>query len=158
MSKRVEEAIERFGSGGVFLTAGDNVMTVGWGQFGIMWGKQVFVAAIRPSRYTDSLVQQTKQFTLSVPAMGELSGELAFVGTKSGRELDKWSACCLTKQKAKSVDTFVVEGCKHYFECKVLTKLPLKQEEIPSLDLRWYPTGDDYHNLYIAEIVESYGN
>ncbi len=157
MNKRIEDAIERFGTGGVFLTSGNNTMTVGWGQFGLMWGKQVFVAAIRPSRYTDSLVQETKQFTLSIPAKGELSGELAFVGTKSGRDMDKWEACGLKKQKALKVDTFVVDGCEHYFECKVLTKLKLKEEEIPANDLRWYPTGDDYHNLYISEIVDCYG-
>lgn len=157
MNKRIEESVEKLASGGVFLASGSNVMTVGWGYFGVMWGKKVFVAAIRPSRYTNSLVEDSKEFTLSVPAPNAFAGELAYVGTKSGRNTDKWEGCGLKKIKAKSVDAYVVDGCRHYFECKVLSTLSLKQGDIPEADLRWYPTGDDYHNLYISEIVDSYG-
>lgn len=156
MKNRIEETIEKMGSGGIFLNAGNNTMTVGWGQFGVMWGKQVFIAAIRPSRYSDDLVEESGCFTLSVPAVGDFVSELAFVGTKSGRDTDKWSECSLKKVKAKKVNTYVVEGCKHYFECKVLTKVSLSKADIPSADLRWYPNEEDFHNLYIAEIVDSY--
>lgn len=157
MDIRIGESVEKLASGGVFLTSGNNIMTVGWGYFGVMWGKKVFVAAIRPSRYTDGLVQDNKEFALSVPAAGSFAGELAYVGTKSGRDMDKWEGCGAKKVKAKKVNAYIVEGCKHYFECKVLVKLPLGQENIPEADLRWYPTDNDYHNLYISEIVDSYG-
>jgi flavin reductase (DIM6/NTAB) family NADH-FMN oxidoreductase RutF len=111
MTKRIEESVEKLASGGVFLASGSNVMTVGWGYFGVMWGKKVFVAAIRPSRYTNSLVENSKEFTLSVPAPNAFAGELAYVGTKSGRNTDKWEGCGLKKIKAKSVDAYVVDGC-----------------------------------------------
>lgn len=156
MSNRIDDTIKKLASGGVFLSSGNNTMTVGWGQFGVMWGKQVFIAAIRPSRYTDGLVEESGEFTVSVPELGAFGGELAFTGTKSGRDLDKWEACGLKKVKANKVNTFVVDGCKHYFECKVLSKLSIKKEDIQEADMRWYPTGDDFHNLYISEIVDSY--
>ncbi len=155
MDNNIEYTIERLKSGGIFLSTVDNVMTIGWGQFGIMWGRKVFVAAIRPSRYSDSLVDSSKEFVLSVPAKEEFAKELAFVGKNSGRDMDKWKACSLKSGTAKQVSSYIVEGCKYYFECKVLTKLNLSERDISEQDMRWYPEGD-FHNLYISEIVESY--
>ena len=53
----------------MLITAGDekksNTMTASWGGLGIMWGKNVATAYIRPNRYTKEFVDQTDHFTLS---------------------------------------------------------------------------------------------
>ena len=51
---------------GILVTAkcGDqiNPMTIGWGSIGIEWGKQIFIAFIRPCRYTQIWVLRELMF------------------------------------------------------------------------------------------------
>lgn len=53
----------------MLITAGDeeksNTMTASWGGIGIMWGKEVATAYIRPQRYTKEFVDREERFTLS---------------------------------------------------------------------------------------------
>ena len=44
-----------------------NTMTIGWGQIGIEWGKLFFTAYIRHGRYTHKMLEENKEFTISVP-------------------------------------------------------------------------------------------
>ena len=75
---------------GAFVCSGGNVMVASWGFIGTMWGKKVFVAPIRDSRYTKEKIDATGEFTVSVPPAGEMKKEIAFCGSKSGRDYDKW--------------------------------------------------------------------
>ena len=56
---------------GVLLTvkAGEtvNTMTIGWGTLGIEWGKPIFTAFVRESRYTKELLDQNPEFTVNIP-------------------------------------------------------------------------------------------
>ena len=139
---------------GAFVSAGGNVMVASWGFVGVMWGKKVFVAPIRDSRYTKEMLDKTGEFTVSVPAAGSFKSELAFCGSKSGRDYDKWKETGMNPVPAKAVNGVVVEGCARYFECKVLGMLPMGDMDISAVD-KWYPTGD-MHNFYFGEIVAEY--
>lgn len=59
----------KIGKEWMLITAGDekkhNTMTASWGGVGIMWGKQVVTAYIRPQRYTKEFVDAEGLFTLS---------------------------------------------------------------------------------------------
>ncbi len=70
---------------------GANVMTIGWTQFGVVWGEPVLSALVRPSRHTYALLEKAPYFSARVPRRGELSRELAYCGSRSGREYDKGS-------------------------------------------------------------------
>lgn len=139
---------------GAFVVSGGNVMVASWGFVGVMWGKKVFVAPIRESRYTKEFIDKTGEFTVSVPELGEMSDAIKFCGTKSGREFDKWAETDLKKRDAKAVSTCVVDGCKKYFECKVVGVLPMGDMDISAVE-KWYPA-DDKHVFYFGEIVEEY--
>ena len=66
-----------------------NTMTIGWGHIGIEWGKPIFVAYVRESRYTKQMLEANGEFTVNVP-MGSIDGKiLGYCGTKSGRDTDK---------------------------------------------------------------------
>ena len=87
----VPEAAEQLPRG-AFLTAGGGVwnpMTIGWAQFGVVWSKPVMTVLVRKSRYTYGLMEQADVFTVSVPRAKELSKELGFCGSRSGRDVDK---------------------------------------------------------------------
>ncbi|MEG2688798.1 MAG: flavin reductase, partial [Clostridia bacterium] len=128
---------------GAFLISGDNVMVASWGFVGVMWGKKVFIAPVRESRFTKEFIDKTGVFTVSVPKLGEMKQAIAFCGSKSGRNFDKWKETGLQKQTAKSVDTVVVAGCERYFECKVLTALPIDVCDNLAIN-KWYPTCDNH--------------
>ena len=83
----------------MLITAGDekksNTMTASWGGVGIMWGKNVATAYIRPNRYTKEFVDATDHFTLSFLPEDERKA-LNYCGTVSGRDVeDKWAAAGL---------------------------------------------------------------
>lgn len=139
---------------GGFLTSGYNVMTASWGFLGCMWGKKIVIVPVRDSRYTLEFLDKTGEFTFSVPVLSEMTKELAFCGTKSGRDVNKWEAAGLQKIPAKEVSTFVVGGCAKYYECKILTKLPMNAEDMEKFS-KWYPTKDS-HNFYFGEVVCEY--
>ena len=43
-----------------------DVMTVGWGMIGSLWGKVVFLVLVRPSRLSYENIEETGVFTVNV--------------------------------------------------------------------------------------------
>ena len=146
---------------GAFLIANtptgiSNPMTIGWGQVGIVWSRPVFSVYVRPSRYTFECLQRAKSFTVSVPRLGELSDELAFCGTKSGRDLDKADACGLTFVPGRSVDTPVLAACGLHYECSILARSQLKKPDIVSDDVLRFYESEPVHQITLGEILVAY--
>lgn len=139
---------------GAFVCSGGNVMVASWGFIGTMWGKKVFVAPIRDSRFTKEKIDVTGEFTVSVPAEGAMKKEIAFCGSKSGRDFDKWKETGLKKVAARTAGGCVVGGCVKYYECKVLGVVPMGGMDLTPV-AKWYAT-PDLHNFYFGEIVEEY--
>ncbi len=143
---------------GAFLTAGDkvmNTMTIGWLQAGVMWFKKILIVPIRTSRYTKELVDESGFFTVSVPYTNDMVAALAVTGKVSGRDCDKFLKAGITAVRAKSVPSYVVDGCDMYYECKVLHSIPLNKEELSEELANYYPKSN-MHTLYFAEIIEIY--
>ena len=150
---------------GILLTtkAGDqvNTMTIGWGKIGIEWGKPVFIAYVRESRYTKQMLEANGEFTINVPMEVIDKKILGFCGTKAGRDTDKISAMGLTLEEPVAIR---VPGIKEFpltLECKVIYRQKQDLGAIPSdiLD-KYYPAAEDgtqdYHWAYYGEILNSY--
>lgn len=145
---------------GAFLTvkSGDdvNTMTIGWATFGIIWNKPILMVMVRKSRHTFDIIEKGDSFTVSVPVNLNLKKALAYCGTYSGRDVDKFKEMSLTLKKAKSVESPIIKECNYQYECKILFSQGMDEN---SLDLeikkKNYPI-DDYHTLYFGEIIESY--
>lgn len=139
---------------GAFLMVSGNPMTIGWGQFGIIWNKQTFSVYVRQSRYTHDLLDNTNMFTVSVPYEGTMQKELAFCGTRSGRDVDKMNAlqASLSPAKFGAQDGFA--GCRYHIECRILFRTDLDENllEDNALLSRYYADGDT-HTMYIGEIL-----
>ena len=141
------------GCAGVFLTAGGekpNTMTMGWGSISVYWGRPVFIAPVRKSRYTFELLEKCGDFTLSVPAeANDFIEQLKLCGSRSGRDCDKYAAAGLELNPSKEIEVPVIKGCGAYFECRtiytediIIEKLPAELQRpatrrgLPSLVLR----------------------
>ncbi len=141
---------------GCLLVSGDmekaNVMTIGWGLIGHLWGRPFFMVAVRPSRHTFRFIERTGDFTVNVPRKG--MEEIAdYCGSVSGREYDKLKEKSLTLKTGKKVKSPVISECGVHYECKVAYKTRVIPSGLPHDILRdSYPSGN-YHTLYFGEIL-----
>jgi len=145
---------------GAFLTVKDgdrlNTMTIGWGSIGYIWQKPIMMVMVRYSRYTHGLIDQAKDFSVSVPSPGELKKSLGITGTKSGREMDKFKEANLTVQAAQCIESPVIGECGLIFECQLVFKQIMEPENLDnSIRENCYPQ-DDYHVMYYGEILTCY--
>ena len=155
---------------GILLTTAANgqvnTMTIGWGMLGIEWGKPIFIALVRESRHTRSLLDANGEFTVNIP-MGDLDGNiLGFCGTKSGRDVDKIQSLGLTLEEPVSVSVPGIRQLPLTLECKVLMRQKQDLAQLPEEILKKYYPQDvdgsasgknrDFHIAYYGEILNAY--
>jgi len=144
---------------GAFLTTQyggqNNVMTIGWAQTGIIWRKPVMTVLVRKSRYTKPLLDGSKEFTVSVPLNCDMQKTLAYCGTVSGKDTDKFAAQNLALLESEKINTPCINCPGLHYECMVLYQTALKLNELDKIvNNTWYKDGDE-HILYFAEIVNT---
>ena len=154
----IKEAAEQLSRGGAFLTTGyeDNIntMTISWAAMGRIWDKPILIVAVRYSRYTYKLIDNSEQFTVSFPAPGKLGKELVLCGTKSGRDMDKFEECGFKPLEAATVVAPLIDKCKIHMECKVVYKQAMEPGLIDrSIKKTFYNSNDNYHVMYYGEIT-----
>ena len=146
---------------GVFLVVEDkkgrvNAMTIGWAQVGIIWGMPIMTVLVRPSRHTHSMLENAAHFSVCVPRRGELKKELAFCGTKSGREYDKIRACGLKIQEGVVKGLNYIDGCELVYQCERYGKNELQREALATGALsKYYPEVETPHTLYFGKILKA---
>jgi flavin reductase (DIM6/NTAB) family NADH-FMN oxidoreductase RutF len=145
---------------GAFLTvkAGDqtNTMTIGWGLIGFVWRRPIFMAAVRDSRHTFTIIEKAADFTVTFPT-NDMHEALMYCGSKSGRDVDKYKACNLSLAKAQQTVSPIIEIPAIHLECKIRFKAPMDPKYVDETYQELYPA-KDYHTLYFGEIVECYSN
>ena len=146
-----------FGSDWGLVTAGNpeglNTMTVSWGGVGIMWNKPVTFTFIRPTRYTFEFLERNDLFTICF--FDESYREaLSFCGSKSGRNVNKVEETGLTPMFTED-GTPCFEQARMVLVCKKLYAQFLNEESVLGGEpvLKQY-NGDEYHKMYISEILE----
>ncbi len=158
----LEETLDKLGNPGLLLVSADadgkpNAMTIGWGTVGIIWGKPIFAVLVRPSRYTYGLMEQTNDFTVNVPS-AELRKAVAFCGSKSGRDYDKFAELGMTAVPGKEVKSPIIDECVIHYECKVVHKNDVLKDKLTSEIVSGaYPEGD-FHTIYYGEILSVYAS
>lgn len=143
-----------------------NSMLIGWGAVGTVWNLPAFTVYVRESRYTKEVLDQTGEFTISIP-MGNPDPVINRVcGSLSGRDVDKVSSA---KLDLVPPETNGVPGIRQYpltIECKVLYSQREELSDIPEdiietfypESLVGFPEFDmrDPHTEYIGRIVDAY--
>lgn len=153
------EMLEQLRIGAFFTTKVNNkvnTMTIAWGGINIVWNKPLFVAYVRFSRDSYGMVEESNEFTISVPLDKDMRKELSFCGTKSGRDVDKIKEMNMKTSPGRVLETPVLTDCELHYECKVIYKLPMEHGLIPKDIKNRYYKNDEYHMIYYGEIVDSY--
>lgn len=138
-----------------------NTMTIGWGHIGIEWGKPIFVAYVRDSRYTRQMLNNSDEFTVNIPYNHVDAHILGFCGTKSGRDVNKIQELGLTLVESDHVSVPGIQELPLTLECKVIYRQDQDMDAIPEdIQARYYPVDaqgkQDYHIAYYGEIVGAY--
>jgi flavin reductase (DIM6/NTAB) family NADH-FMN oxidoreductase RutF len=143
---------------GAFLTvqAGGalNTMTIGWATLGFAWRKPIIMVMVRNTRHTFGLIEKAADFTVSVPT-AEMKKELAYCGTKSGRDVDKFKECRLETSKSRHVVSPIINIPGIHFEAVIVYKNPIDPGLLSAGYGHIYPE-KDYHTLYFGEIQACY--
>ncbi len=150
---------QKLKNGGIFLTTPGpdhpNTMTIGWGGIGTFFNRDHFFVPVRKSRYTYGLLEKAGVFTLSIP-LEDMREALAFAGTRSGRDVNKFECHGLTALNGQEVAAPIIGECGLHLECRITAQAPVAMDSVSGPTLaRWY--GDaDMHTLFFGEVLRCY--
>jgi flavin reductase (DIM6/NTAB) family NADH-FMN oxidoreductase RutF len=135
-------------------------------MLGIEWGKPIFIALVRESRFTKQLLEDSQEFTVNVPWGDTDNRILGFCGTKSGKDVDKFLELGLTPVESETIGVPGIAQLPLTLECKVLYSQQQDLSRIPADILtRYYPQdvdgtdpgkNRDFHIAYYAEVLNAY--
>jgi len=100
----------------------------------------LFAVALSKNGYTHKLIQQSKEFVISIPNK-DLEKSLLFFGSTHGNEINKFQETKIKTTQAKFVKTPLIKNATINFECKLF-------KEVDSGD----------HIIFIGKIIESHIN
>lgn len=143
------------------ITAGTeehfNMMTIGWATFGILWRKPVTTAYVRHSRYTHAFTEENDCYAIVFLKPGH-EKDIATLGTKSGRDMDKMKASGLTPVFVDGVPTFeeaeLTLVCRKVYQDEITADKFLDGGKTME---DCYPTAD-MHTVYTGEVIAVYKN
>ena len=131
-----------------------NVMTIGWGSLGSIWGEPVWIVLVRPSRYTWRCIEHTGCFSVNVPG-DDLGMACATCGSRSGRDIDKFAECRLTHEKGQAVLAPIVAECPIVYECKVVHAADVDPTRLDGGIRSGAYRDGDYHRMYFGQILRT---
>lgn len=153
-----QETFEKLRAPGALLVSGaekPNIMTIGWGTLGVVWGRPVFVVLVRPSRYSHAVLEEHDEFTVCIPGHG-MEEVVSFCGTRSGRDVDKIAHCEFTMEPGKQVKTPYIAQCTLHYECRVVHRNDVLPQNLDGKVAGEYYSSGDYHTVYFGEILGVY--
>ena len=128
-----------------------NAMTIGWGFLGTMWSRPVFVVAVRLSRHTHKLLEESDSFTVCLPGKG-MQRWLDVCGNKSGRDIDKFKELGMTAAPSNKVKAPNIGECPVHFECEIVYRNEMKPGQLKkAVEDEVYPN-KDMHVIYYGEV------
>jgi flavin reductase (DIM6/NTAB) family NADH-FMN oxidoreductase RutF len=105
----------------VMVTSGDfensNIITVAWTGV-INTDPAMVYVSIRPSRYSYHIIAENKEFAINL-TNERLAFATDWCGVKSGKDVDKFKAMKLTKEKAKFIKCPLIKESPVSIECRV---------------------------------------
>ena len=151
-----DNAVSLFADNWFVVTAGDesdfNQLTISWGALGQIWGNPSATIYIRNTRYTYPYLNNNQYFTLCA-FDEEYRDKVSFIGSKSGRDVNKVEATGLTPKVTELGSVYydearlVIECEKVYFNEIIPANILIEEGQ------KMYDGNDDTHRMYIGKIV-----
>lgn len=144
-----------FSRGWFVVAVGDstnfNEMTISWGALGTVWALPAVTIYIRNTRYTYQFLEKYKYFTLCA-FEDKYREKLEFIGSKSGRDIDKVAATGLTPRFTK-LGTPYFEEAWLVIECEKVYWNDIDRKNLFDDAQKMYTSPEETHRMYIGGIV-----
>jgi flavin reductase (DIM6/NTAB) family NADH-FMN oxidoreductase RutF len=138
--------------GGYDPAGNANLMTIGWGSIGSVWGMPMWTVLVRPSRHTYACLEHSGAFSVAVPTPA-MKPACGLCGSKSGRDMDKFAACHLTARPGEAAKAPDVLECPIVYQCQVVHSNDVVPPRLAGeIQAGFYKSGD-YHRVYFGRIV-----
>lgn len=155
MELRVGNIFSEFADGLVLVTVGNkdkfNTMTIGWGTLGTLWSKPICNVYVKKNRYTHDFMDSNDYFTVSFFSE-DYRTDMAILGTKSGRDLDKVSLSSLSPIKGDNYVYF--KEAKYTLVLKKIYSHDFDIDRIPLECKEHYYKDEPPHTMYVGEVIE----
>ena len=145
--EHVQDILQGVKSGVLLTTCSEgkaNTMTISWGALGIEWGKPVFTTYVRESRFTREILDQTGEFTINIPYGSYDKNILAFCGSKSGRDVDKFKEMNLTPLYSDTAAAPSIKESPVNIFCRVTQVIPLGSHDVFLAEVTGITVDKDY--------------
>ncbi|MGQ9468263.1 MAG: flavin reductase family protein [Nitrososphaerales archaeon] len=116
-----------------------NIIPVAW-TMPTSFDPPMVAVSIALTRYSHKLIEETREFVINIPTK-ELVKHIDYLGSVSGRDVNKFKASKLTPLPAKKVKPPLIGECVAHIECELASKLD---------------TGD--HTIFVGKVVAAQAN
>ena len=111
-----------------------NIITIGWTGILNTIPPKTYIS-VRPTRHSYNIIKEKGEFVINLTP-SQLTKEADYCGIYTGKKVDKFEKCKLTKIKGTQVDAPMIDECPVSIECKVTDIIPLGS-----------------HHMFLADIV-----
>ncbi len=140
----------------MLITAGTkdsfNTMTASWGGFGVLWNRNVTFTFIRPQRHTYKFAESSDYYSLTFFDSSHRD-ILNYCGKVSGRDVDKIGQTNLTPVFDQG-EAVYFEQARLVLICKKIYHQDIDPEHFLDPAIRRMYPGQNYHRMYIGEVVK----
>ena len=116
----------------VIVTCGDgeraNMITIGWCGVASTRPPRVCIS-VRPERYSHGIIKETGEFVINLTP-SSLARECDYIGTMTGRKIDKAAKTGLTLIPSETVASPTIEQSPLALECKVYKTILLGSHDM----------------------------
>ena len=106
----------------------DNLITIAWTGTVCSDPAMTYIS-VRKERYSHHMLKENKEFVINLVSK-EICRAADFCGVRSGRDLDKFEAKGLTREKASTVNVPLVKESPVNIECKVTQVIELGSHDM----------------------------
>ena len=121
----------------VLVSCGDadnaNIITIGWTGIVNSHPPKLYIS-VRPERFSYEIISKSREFIINLPS-SHIIRSIDFCGVRSGRKLDKFKECRLTKEKATQVACPAVAESPISIECRVTDIVKLGTHDMFMADI-----------------------
>lgn len=121
----------------VMVTCGDmensNIITVAWTGIINSEPPKTYIS-VRPSRHSYNIIKERGEFVINLTP-SRLVRSADWCGVYSGKNVDKFAKCKLTKEQANEVSAPLISECPVALECKVSDIVPLGTHDMFIADI-----------------------
>lgn len=121
----------------VMVSLGDmeksNIITVAWCGITNTVPPKTYIS-VRPERYSYEILKKTGEFVINLTP-SSLAKVADFCGMYTGRKIDKFEKCKLTKEKSTKIEAPMIGECPISIECKVTDVIPLGSHDMFLADI-----------------------